>query len=610
MKQLKALNKYFWKYRIRLGIGIIFIFLSNYFGVLTPQVTHYVIDFVQRSLQLPGYKPPVHEPNYDVLVQQVTQGIENSGQDWIKVVALCGITILLLALLRGFFLFLMRQTIIVMSRQIEYDQKNEIYNHYQQLDTAFFKTHSTGDLMNRIAEDVSRVRMFTGPAIMYLANLVAIISLCVFFMLKRDPELTLYVLAPLPILAITIYLVNNTINRKSEQIQASLSDLTTNAQESYSGIRVIKSFVQEKAMLGFFAKNSEAYKKNAIGLAKVEAIYFPSITFLIGLSTLLTIMIGGLYYIYGGHDIGINTIVEFVMYINMLTFPVSAIGLTASMIQRAAASQKRINEFLETDPTIMSAANAVPVSLQGNIHFRNVDFIYPHTGIHAIKQFDLKISKGQKVAIVGRTGSGKSTIAQLLLRMYDTTNGTIELDQIDLRKIELRGLREQISYVPQDVFLFSDTVENNIRFGVNEANKAAVEEAARLACVSREIEGFSQQYDTMIGERGVTLSGGQKQRISIARALLKDPKLVIFDDCLSAVDARTEKEIIANLNEYLRDKTSIIITHRIFTLLNFDKIVVLEDGVIVEEGTHSELLAKKGYYAGLYARQQQEEKEQ
>ena len=339
MKHLKALNKYFWKYRIRLGIGILFVFLSNYFNVLSPQVTGFVIDFVQKSLKLPGYQPKKMPPDYDVLVDKFIAKVQGADYTVSKVVALCGITILFLALLRGFFLFLMRQTIIVMSRHIEYDQKNEIYNHYQQLDTAFYKTHNTGDLMNRIAEDVSRVRMFVGPAIMYIANLIAVISLSVFFMLKRDVELTMYVLAPLPILAVTIYLVNNTINKRSERIQASLSDLTTNAQESYSGIRVIKSFVQERAMLGFFTKNSEAYKKNAIGLAKVEAIYFPSITLLIGLSTLLTIMIGGLYSINGNRDIGIDTIVEFVMYINMLTFPVSAIGLTASMIQRAAASQ-------------------------------------------------------------------------------------------------------------------------------------------------------------------------------------------------------------------------------------------------------------------------------
>ncbi len=606
MKQLGALNKYFWKYRFRLGIGIVFIFLSNYFNVLSPQVTGFVIDFVQRSLQLPGYKSPEKQPEYDKLVQQFidqVQGINSVGQ----VVALCGITILILALLRGFFLFLMRQTIIVMSRHIEFDQKNEIYHHYQQLDTAFYKQNSTGDLMNRITEDVSRVRMFTGPAIMYLANLVAIISLSVFFMLKRDAELTFYVLAPLPILAITIYFVNNTINKKSEKIQEALSDLTTNAQESYSGIRVIKSFVQEKAMLGFFTKNSETYKKNAIGLAKVEAIYFPSITLLIGISTLLTIMIGGLYYIKGGHNIGINTIVEFVMYINMLTFPVSAIGLTASMIQRAAASQKRINEFLKTEPSIEDNAGTAPIILNGNILFENVNFTYPHTGIQALRNFNLKINSGEKIAIIGKTGSGKSTIGQLLLRMYDVSSGRILLDGKDIREFKLSDLRQQISYVPQDIFLFSETVANNIGFGMDSETRIAVEKAASQASVEKEIAGFSKQYETMVGERGVTLSGGQKQRISIARALIKDPNLIIFDDCLSAVDARTEQEIIGNLNQYLSNKTAIIITHRIFSLFNFDKIVVLDDGMIIEEGTHQHLIDKKGHYAKLFARQQEQE---
>lgn len=585
---------------------MIFIFLSNYFNVLSPQVTGFVIDYVQQLF--PGYTAPKNPPKYDALVNEITGSIAGSGYGWVKVVALCGITILSLALLRGFFLFLMRQTIIVMSRHIEYDQKNEVYKHYQQLDTAFYKTHSTGDLMNRIAEDVSRVRMFTGPAIMYLANLVAIISLSVFFMLKRDAELTLYALAPLPILAITIYFVNNTINKKSEQIQESLSDLTTNAQESYSGIRVIKSFVQEKAMLGFFAKNSEEYKKNAIGLAKVEAVYFPSITFLIGLSTLLTIMIGGLHHIANPDKTNLATIVEFVMYVNMLTFPVSAIGLTASMIQRAAASQKRINEFLDTTPTIQNPPVAIKEPLQGNIGFEDVNFIYPHTGIHALKNFNLQIKKGEKVAIVGRTGSGKSTVAQLLLRMYDVSSGKIELDKKDIQKLDLASLREQISYVPQDVFLFSETVENNIGFGLGKTDRTAIERAARQASVDKEIAGFTQQYDTLIGERGVTLSGGQKQRISIARALIKNPNLVIFDDCLSAVDARTEKEIIGNLNEYLQDKTAIIITHRIFSLFSFDKIVVLENGEIVEQGTHQQLMGMNGYYSGLYARQQEQEK--
>lgn len=609
MKQLNALNKYFWKYRNRLSVGVIFVFLSNYLGVLSPQVTGFVIDFVQNKLDLPGYKAPERTPEYDVLVQKFinsVQGISSTG----RVVALCGITILILALIRGFFLFLMRQTIIVMSRHIEYDQKNEIYDHYQKLDTAFYKQNSTGDLMNRITEDVSRVRMFTGPAIMYLANLVAIISLSVFFMLKRDAELTMYVLAPLPILAITIYFVNNTINKKSEKIQEALSNLTTNAQESYSGIRVIKSFVQEKAMLGFFTNNSEAYKKNAIGLAKVEAVYFPSITLLIGISTLLTIMIGGLYYINGGHNIGINTIVEFVMYINMLTFPVSAIGLTASMIQRAAASQKRINEFLKTEPAIKNNPGSSLIKLEGNIEFNNVGFTYPHTGIEALKKFNLTIKSGEKIAIIGKTGSGKSTLGQLLLRMYDVTEGEIKLDGKNIQELDLSRLREQISYVPQDIFLFSETVSNNIGFGLDKAIFDNVKLAARQASVEREIEGFSNQYDTMVGERGVTLSGGQKQRISIARALIKDPNLVIFDDCLSAVDARTEQEIISSLNHYLKAKTAIIITHRIFSLFNFDKIIVLEDGAIIEQGTHVELLGRNGNYAKLFARQQEQDMKQ
>ena len=606
MKHLRALNKYFWKYRVRFGIGILFIVISNYFGILSPQVTGFVIDFVQQHL--PGNHQKSLSSNYDILVEKFIAWV--NGLKGANVVAICGITILILALLRGFFMFLMRQTIIVMSRHIEYDQKNEVFQHYQQLDTAFYKMHSTGDLMSRIAEDVSRVRMFTGPAIMYLVNLVAVISFSLFFMFKRDAELTMYVLAPLPILAITIYYVNTIINKRSEHIQALLASLTTNAQESYSGIRVIKSYVQEKAMLGFFKNNSEEYRKNAIGLAKVEAVYFPSMTLLIGLSTLLTIMIGGIHHIYNPDKTSLPLIVEFVIYINMLTFPVFAIGWTASMIQRAAASQKRLNEFLHTEPTIKNSNNSQRNLLQGNISFKNAGFVYPHTGIEALKNFNLEIKKGNKIAIVGRTGSGKSTIAQLLLRMYDVTKGKIELDGIDIGELYLRDIREQISYVPQDVFLFSDTVNSNIRFGLRKEENGEVLKAAMQASVDKEIEGFSQKYETLIGERGVTLSGGQKQRISIARALIKEPNLVIFDDCLSAVDARTEKEIIGNLYDYLKDKTAIIITHRIFSLFHFDKIVVLDEGEIVEQGTHEELLDLNGFYAALYARQQEQDSEQ
>jgi ATP-binding cassette subfamily B multidrug efflux pump len=435
-------------------------------------------------------------------------------------------------------------------------------------------------------------------------NLVTIIGFSVFFMFQRSPELTVYVLLPLPILAIIIYIVNQRIHKQSEVIQESLSALTTNAQESYAGIRVIKSFTQENTMLRFFTQNSEKYRQSAVGLAKIEALYFPSITLLIGLSTLLTIMIGGLYYINGTHNIGPGTIVEFVIYVNMLTFPVSAIGLTASMIQRAAASQKRLNEFLDIKPAIVDEPLARDVPLYGDIIFNNVLLRYPDTGIQALKHFNLHIRAGEKIAIFGRTGSGKTTLAQLLLRMYDPQEGHISIDGIDLREIKLGSLRRQISYVPQDVFLFSDTIYNNIASGETDVTEEQVYEAARQAGVHEEILRFPQQYQTIVGERGVTLSGGQKQRVSIARAIIKNPHILLFDDCLSAVDAKTESLITGHLNTYLQNKTAIIITHRIFASLEFDKIFVLDEGVVIEQGTHEELLQlPNGYYAALYQQQ-------
>jgi len=604
MRHLRALGKYFWKYRIRLGAGILFVILSNYFNVLSPQLMRFIINYVDNALSLTNNRPQNGGEGYDLLVRKVIDMIGEQGNVG-RVVIIASLVILLLALLRSFFMFLMRQTIIVMSRHIEYDQKNEVYAKYQSLDSLFFKRHAIGDLMNRIAEDVSRVRIFTGPAIMYIVNLISVIALSVFFMLQSSKELTFYVLIPLPILAIIIYFVNSTIHKKSERIQEALSDLTTNAQESYSGIRVIKSFVQERSMLDFFRLNTERYRKNAVSLAKTEAIYFPAINLLIGVSTLCTIMIGGLYYINHQHNISLGTIVEFIVYVNMLTFPVSAIGLTASMVQRAAASQKRLNEFLDIDPEVKDSTAAREIMLQGVVDFNNVTFTYPDTGIVALKNFNLHIRKGEKIAITGRTGSGKSTITQLLLRMYNVQKGSIELDGVPIADLQLASLRHQISYVPQDVFLFSDTVENNIRFGIPNAGKEAVLEAARIAGVDKEIEGFSDGYNTMIGERGVTLSGGQKQRISIARALIKDPGLIIFDDCLSAVDAKTEKEIMGRLNEYLAYKTAIIITHRVFSLLNFDRIIVLDEGSIVEQGTHDQLMQiNGGFYAKLYTQQQ------
>jgi len=459
--------------------------------------------------------------------------------------------------------------------------------------------------MNRISEDVSKVRMYTGPAIMYFINLAAVLGFSIFFMIKASPKLTLVALSPLPLLAVTIYIVNNIIDKKSERVQALLSQLTTNAQESYSGIRVIKSFVQEKAMLGFFTANSDEYRKNALGLAKTEAIYFPSMALLIGISTLLTIMVGALDVAEGKSDVGL--IAEFVMYIQMMTFPVSAIGWTASMTQRAAASQKRINEFLDMEPSIVNPVQGEKPSLNNSIEFKNVGFTYPHTGINALKDFSLKINRGERIAVIGKTGAGKSTIAQLLLRNYDAQQGTITYDGVPVDKIDLGYLRNQVSYVPQDVFLFSDSVYQNIAFGYPGATKEQVIGAAKNAVVDSEINSFAKGYDTMIGERGVTLSGGQKQRISIARALVKDASLIIFDDCLSAVDAKTEKEILRNLDAFLQGKTAIIITHRIFSLLLFDKIIVLGDGEIIEQGSHSELLEKDGYYAQMYQRQQEQD---
>lgn len=602
MKELAALNPYLWKYRKRFLLGLFFIVASNYFAVLAPMLTGFIIDLVQQ--QLPGYVQPLQRSYTDPVLDSITHSISAQNFSFTAIVALCGILLLALALLRGVFMFFMRQTIIVMSRHIEYDQKNEIFRHYLKLDSQFYKQHETGDLMNRIAEDVSRVRMYTGPAIMYLVNLLVLICLSVFYMVRKNAELSLYVLAPLPVLAITIYFVNNIIHRKSEKVQALLSDLTTTSQQTFSGIRVIKSFVQEAAMRRFFDAQSETYRKAATGLYKTEALYFPVMALVIGISTLLVIYAGGLQYIKGGIQFG--DMAAFIMYLTMLTFPVSAIGWVASTIQRAAASQKRINEMLRTVPAI-SFQGSKQHKLAGEIRFENVSFVYPHTGICALQNFNLHVPKGQRVALLGKTGSGKSSVAQLLLRFYDPTSGRILIDGIDLKSLDLRHYREQISYVPQDVFLFSDTIEGNIRLGRNHASQQFIELAARRAAVDTDIKRFSAGYRTLIGERGVTLSGGQKQRISLARAILQEPALLLLDDCLNAVDFKTESAILQELDTYMQNRTSIMITHRIFTSLQFDRILVLDEGKIAEEGTHEGLLKANGIYAAMYRRQTQNE---
>lgn len=589
MKHLAALNKYFVKYKWRFLLGLICTTVSIIFSVFQPIMVRQIFDLLAQNID-----------NYRLISDTGIKGVFRS--DFTKVLAFYGVTILLFALLSGFFLYLQRQSLIVMSRYIEYDLKNEIYQHYQQLDLNFYKMHRTGDLMSRITEDVSRVRMYVGPAIMYFTRTVFMIVIVVYLMIDVNPLLTLYTLSPLPFLALTIYYVNHIIHRKSERIQSQLSNLTSIAQESYSGIRVIKSYVQEEASIQHFEQESESYKQSSVSLAKTDALFQPTLALMIGLSVVLTIFIGGIQVIRG--NITVGNLAEFVIYVNMLMFPFFSIGMVASMIQRAAASQQRINEFLQIKPDINNSPDAAAVTLQGAITFKDVSFTYPHTGIQAIQHFNLTVKEGEKVAVIGRTGSGKSTLAQLLIRMYDPQEGEILMDQTDIRKIKLESLRSQISYVPQDVFLFSDTVTNNIRFGTPEANVETVKKAARQASIETDILGFSEGFETMIGERGVTLSGGQKQRISIARGLIKNPNLLVFDDCLSAVDARTEKEIIGNLYAYLKDKTAIIITHRIFALFDFDKIIVLDEGKIVETGTHDELMLLNGYYADLYARQQ------
>lgn len=521
-------------------------------------------------------------------------------------ILILGGLIIVMALTRGFFLFLVRQTIIVMSRKIEFDLKNEVFDQYQKLPLSFYRKNNTGDLMNRISEDVTRVRMYLGPGIMYGINLLILFPMVIYEMLRVNAELTFYALLPLPVLSVSIYLVNNIINKRSEEIQESLSDLSTHVQEAFSGIRVLKAFVREMDSSRKFNIASEEYKDKSLKLTFVNALFFPLIMALIGLSIILTIYIGGNKVIKG--EITYGNIAEFVLYVNMLTWPVTALGWITSIIQRAAASQKRINQFLKEENHIQSTEN-LDVDIAGKLAFENVSFVYPDSGIKALDQVSFEVSPGESIAIIGTTGSGKSTIANLILRLYDTTQGGVKIDGKPIEAYDISSMRSQMGYVPQDVFLFSDSIENNIAFGGDDITKEQIIQAAKDADLYDNIDDFPEGFQTMLGERGITLSGGQKQRTSIARAIVKNPKLLILDDALSAVDTNTENTILKSLARIMKGRTSVIISHRVSSAKLADKIIVLDDGKIIEQGTNESLLAAGGVYKELYDKQLKQEEE-
>lgn len=582
MKEIRYLNKYFVKYKWRLLFGIIITVCSRVLALRVPRI-------IGDSLNGVGEYKDAVVGGSDMDLTAVKHEI------LINVLIIVGV-----AILAGFFTFLMRQTIIVMSRLIEFDLKNEIYEQYQRLSINFYKKNRTGDLMSRISEDVTKVRMFVGPAIMYTMNMLVLFVAGFWQMINIDVKLTLYTLIPFPVLSISIFFVSKIINQKSTIVQQYISKLTTYNQEFFSGINVVKSYGIEPQVIANFNALADESKKKNIDYSKVQALFFPLMILLIGISNLTVVYVGGMQYIEGNIQIGV--IAEFIIYVNMLTWPVAVVGWVTSIVQTAEASQKRINEFLKEVPEIQNSVEK-ETKIQGSIEFKNVSLTYDDTNIDALKGINFKVNNGETLAILGKTGSGKSSIANLVSRLYDTTTGTVLIDNTPIKKLNLNSLRSSIGMVPQDPFLFSDTIANNIKFGKKDASENEISDAATQAAVHDNITDFKKGYETILGERGVTLSGGQKQRVSIARAIIKNPEILIFDDCLSAVDTETEEKILGNIKKISKDKTTLIIGHRVSSTKNADNIIILEDGEIIQEGTHNELINQKGYYKELYEQQ-------
>ncbi|MDG1729814.1 MAG: ABC transporter ATP-binding protein [Algibacter sp.] len=578
MKELRHLNKYFFKYRWHLIVGSIITIIARLFLLYTPRYVKKIFVAIEKY-----FDKSISE---DVFRADLLEAI---------------LYIIGAALIAAILTFFMRQTIINVSRYIEYDLKNEIYAQYQRLSLNFYKKNRTGDLMNRITEDVSRVRMYGGPALMYSINTLALFVIVIIYMVNASPKLTLYTVVPLPILSVIIYKLSKEIHKRSTIVQEYLSKLSTFTQESFSGISVIKAYgIEPQTSINFKSLSAES-KDKQISLAKVQAWFFPMMILLIGTSNLLVIYVGGMQYINGEIE-SIGTIAEFIIYVNMLTWPVATVGWVTSIIQQAEASQKRINEFLKIEPEIKNKVDN-PTEINGHIVFKDVSFTYDDTNIQALKNVSFKINEGETLAILGKTGSGKSTILDLIGRLYDIDKGSIKISSTDIDELNLNDLRDSIGYVPQDAFLFSDSIKTNIKFGKQDATDADVIEAAKNAQVHKNIIKFNKGYDTVLGERGITLSGGQKQRVSIARAIIKSPKILLFDDCLSAVDTETEEKILKNLSKISKGKTSIIVSHRVSSAKNANKIIVLDEGKIVQQGTHETLINVDGYYKHLYLKQ-------